>query len=111
MNILTLLLGAACASLLTALPATAQDTNEDAAFARAMADHGRGKWAQAWAVLAPLADAGHRQAAQQALRMAQREPVPGAQANPIGPARLARWQAVASGAPRESVPEPGPHGC
>lgn len=92
-----------------ALPAAASEAREDAAFARAMADHEKGHWAQAWAVLAPLADAGHRQAARQALHMAQHGP--GGVVHEIGPGRLARWETVASGGAREPVPQPGPHGC
>lgn len=92
----------------SALPAAAQHTGADAAYASAMAAHTGGESARAWALLTVLADGGHRQAAQQLLRMRQQGPGTLPEA---GPGRLARWQTVASGAPLDPVPAPGPHGC
>ena len=80
------------------------------AFDRAIEHFSHGQWLKAFEALAPLADAGDREAARIALLMTTRGPRLFGQAFPAPPSQRQRWQVVASCA---YAPEPrreGPSG-
>ncbi len=74
------------------------------AFDRAIEHFAHGCWPKAFEALAPLADAGDREAARIAMLMTTRGPRLFGQAFPASPSQRKRWQVVASCA---YAPEPG----
>jgi len=71
------------------------DTNPPG-FEQAIDHFAHGRWAEAFEVLAPLADAGHRQAARIALLMTTRGPRLFGRTFSASPSQRERWHVIAA---------------
>jgi len=84
------------------VPATT-GTTSPSAFERAINHFAHGHWSEAFEELAPLADAGDREAARIAVMMATHGPRLFGQAFPASPSQRKHWQGVAG--PGHTAPE------